>query len=209
MYKYFLLFALAASLSGFKRPSNDEHTKVVQAANEKLSSFLANIPAGSEGQFGLTNRDEIKIATLGNPYHVLVMSKEFYDAQSLTTINNTGYITESNEWRVPVKVKGDSRLLMTVNVNDGKYTAGDIGGAGLAHELQQMTGKPKSKHTYYILRIYSLTSDFLVDAPGGSLADARFIPLASARMAMPALTMNKAGYSLTETLNAIKEKLNK
>ena len=207
MRKYFLLVAMAVSLCGFKRATNGVNEKVVKAANDKLYSFLENIPVGSESQFGIDNRDEIKTATLGTPYHVMVLTKEFYNAINLSGAAYAAYVTGSNEWRVPVLVNGSSRVLVTVNAENGSYTAGDLGGAGLARELQQ--GKPRKKHTYAILRVHRLTSDFLIDMPGNSLADAVCIPLASARMALPALSGNEQGYTLAETLNAIKDKLNK
>lgn len=204
MRKYILLALTAACLCSFKRDSNNENKKVVSAASEKMRSFLDNIPVGSESQFGMANQSEINAATLGIPFRVLTLSPEFYSAKNLAA-PYTPYITESNVWRVPVIAGGTMRVLITVDFLNDTYTAGDMGGAGIAQEVQQLMRSRQHGHTYSLLKIYPLSADFLVDIPGGSLADAIFIPLPSARMALSTLG-GKQNYTLAETLAAIKER---
>jgi hypothetical protein len=199
MRKYVLLGAMAA-LCSFGRAVSDDSAKVSQAASGSMKSMLRNIPAGSERQFGFSNREEVIDAVTGYPYHVLGLSKEFFSNAALSG-DLSGYITMGNDWRVPVLVDGEYRMLVTVTGEAGNYTLADIGGAGLAHELQAV-GQLKTDHSYYILRVYPLTADLLVDAPKGDMATARFIPLTSAHMALPSLTGNS--YSAAETLQAIK-----
>jgi hypothetical protein len=199
MRKYVLLGAVAA-LCSFTNGIKDDSGKVTNAANGSMQSMLSNIPVGSERQFGFTNREEIQSATAGYPYHMLGLSQDFFSNARLHG-NLANYLTTGNDWRVPVTVNGDYRLLVTVTGEAGNYTTADIGGAGLAHELQTV-GNRKKDHTYYILRIYPITADMVVDVPRSGIEAARFIPLTSARMAMPSLT--EVSYGLGDALQAIK-----
>jgi hypothetical protein len=129
-----ICFALAATLCSFSNSSAERDSLVVQAAKDNLNSFLSQIPAGSENQFGFADRDEINSASVGRPILVLNLTNEFYHTQTLSANNS---IIESHEWRVPVVVNGMNKVLITVNDNNENYKAGNMSGAVLAKELQQ------------------------------------------------------------------------
>lgn len=208
MYKIRMLFPLlisAAALFAFRVDDGRLDSRVMKAAGAGLGSFLSNIPQGSEAQFGFASRDEIAAATVSTPYRTLALTSDFYALRSLDGINGTKFISLTNEWRVPVVVNGENRLLLTVVAEGDNVVASDLGGAGLAKEIGRMVN-PASGHSYGILRVYRLSSDFLVDMPGGTLDNARYFPLTSARMSMPSLA-GANGYKLSEILPVIKNEI--
>lgn len=207
MRKFLLLGAAFIVFCGFKQEPGNNNSKIIKTVKDNLYSLLGNIPGGSEDQFGFANREEIKMATVGKPYRVLTVSNEFLTTKLLDKASVADYIVENNEWRVPVKVNGDNRVLVTVISKNGSFSAEDLGGSGLAKELQHVNIHADNGHNYFILRIYQLSADFLVDAPKGNLGDATFIPLTSAHAALPALSGNIAAHNIRETLQTIKKAL--
>ena len=205
MYKQGLLIAALIFCSSFT--SSDEiESKVLKAAQDNLASSLSKIPEGKENLYGFGSRDEFKSCTVGKPYRVIALNNAFYNDETVLAEKN--YIIEQNEWRVPVMVNGENRLLLTVARESETFNVVDLGGMQLAKELQQKSEKFSLSESRYILRIYPLVSDFLVKTTSGSLTNARYIPLTSASIGIETLKEDsKYEYSLNEVLQLVKQEL--
>lgn len=202
MRKY-LLIAAVVILSSFNTATTKDYVAVVSAARSGAGKLISQIPAGSESQFGFTNRDEFNHILIGQPLHVVTLNMDFFSSPTL--MQGATYITESNEWRVPLEVDGKSRVLVTVNSKDGAYEASDLGGAGLAQELQTAVKAYGENGHCYLFRVYQLHADFLVTTQDDVLAGAKYIPLTSAMMAIPSL--KNTAYKTADILNIIKKEL--
>lgn len=168
---------------------DEEAEKVKKAASLQLQAYLHNVPHGSEGQFGFTDRAEMRSAIVSAPYHMLTLSREVFPDRKLNNSELLNYLQVTHEWRVPISVNGVHRALLTVVATGGKCDIADMGGTGLAGELQLVNRNRRPGYYYYLLHIYSLSADILVEAPNpNSFKDATCIPLTSAHMAIPGLT---------------------
>lgn len=197
----FLTAALVCILARISFSCDDISSKVIKAAQDNLASSLAKIPAGQEKSFGFTSRDEFVNASVGKPYRVITFHKDFYNDE--VTLDKNNSIVTQNEWRVPVTVNGKNRLLLTVTGIGDEYKVVDVGGAGLAKELEQKT---IVGNNYFLLRIYPLSADFVAVSNSASLEQAQFIPLTSALSAFEFLkAIDKSSWLLDELLSQIKE----
>jgi len=201
MYRALLLILVLFS-SSFDNFSST-NSMVMTAAQQGLPQFIALIPAGHAESYGFSTDDNLQTCTIGKPFQMLTLSADFYNSDYVA---GKTYVVPGKIWRVPVISNGAYRTLLTVAGENSNYNAVDMGGAGLATELQQKSAGASKDDNYYLLRVYPLSADFFVDAKTSSLADATFIPLSSAYMAMPSLK-NKS-YSMDEILTVIKSALN-
>ncbi|MEO8147013.1 MAG: hypothetical protein ABI723_05210 [Bacteroidia bacterium] len=194
--------ALVFILSNFSFTADETEKKVIKSAQDNLQNSLLKIPAGHEKDFGFKNREEFALCTVGSPYRVITFTKDFYEGEMVA---NKKYIVLQNEWRIPVMVNGQNRILLTINANSDNYNVVDMGGAALAKELQQ---RNNAGNHCYILRVYPLACDFLVVAEAPAFTDVQCIPMTSAIKAIPSLTSNsKSFYSLSEAIQIIKNEL--
>jgi|WetSurSiteA1Bulk_404760.scaffolds.fasta_scaffold72354_1 hypothetical protein len=208
MIKTILIITLLSfnSLSESCQNEIRQEDKVIKTAKDNISGFLSKIPVGQENNYGFANREEFRICVVGKPYRVVTFTNDFYTDEKLS---NKNYILIQNEWRVPITVNGENRLLFTVIQQDTIMQVVDIGGAALAKELEQNNADLTSKDSY-LLRVYPLTLDFLVKVPqGSSFTDATFIPMKSARMILNSFD-NKGltNYALKDILQIIKQQIN-
>lgn len=206
MYKQGLLIAALIFCSSFA--SSDEiENKVIKAAQDNLASALSKIPGGKENLYGFSSRDEFKSCSIGKPYRVITLNNTFYNDDAVL-VAEKNYIIEQNEWRVPVIVNGENRLLLTVTGESETFHVVDLGGVQLAKELRQKSEKFNLSESRYILRIYPLASDFLVKSTLGLLTNARYIPLTSASMGIETIKEDsRYEYSLSEVLQLVKQEL--
>ena len=197
-------FVLLLSAACFAFTTQDDaETLVMKAAQQEMPSWLAKIPVGQESYFGFTSREEFNSCSVAEPYHTITFSTDFYSDDQLDHSKN--YIVILNEWRVPVTVSGENRVLLTVNEKDSAYTVNDIGGSGLARELQEKTTGNSEGHNY-ILRIYPMTMDILVHtSPGQSIAEGTYIPMNSALMSVKDFS-SKPTFTQAEVLKLVKAK---
>ena len=204
MYKslFVILFVVC---SGFCIINDTD--KIVQAAAEsQLPVFLSKIPAGMEASYGFRPQDDLDLCTVGKPYRMLFFSSDFYKGPIDVSRN---YILIKNEWRVPVIADSMYRNLLTITGNPGNYTISGMGDTVLAKELQQQ-GAGNENDEYYILRIPPLRADFFVAESNNSFIEARFTPLLTAIIALPALSSTgKSSFTLAEVEKTIKEALEK
>jgi hypothetical protein len=197
-------FLVALAIIGFSFSAVDDHeTQVKKAAQEQLQAALAGIPVGQESNFGFASREEFKSGTIGEVYRTITLNTDFYQDKDLS--NEKDYIRVQNEWRVPVVVNGENRVLLTVFGEETALNVVDIGGALLAKEIQSKSIGHSQKDKF-IFRIYPLTMDFIVFVDHGkSLAEGEYYPMNSALMGMP--TLNGASMTQAEAFKQIKKKL--
>lgn len=198
----FTALTLTIAIVNFSFNVDDTQKRVIKSAQEQLASSLEKIPAGKETGFGFKNRSEFALSNIGNPYRVLAFTGDFY---SDSEVKEGNCIFLQNEWRVPVTVNGENRLLLTVTNDADQYNVVDVGGAALAKELQQ---KNPSANNCCLLRVYPLSVDFLVVSNSESFSEAKYIPMSSALQAIPLLTeINQPFYTLHDVIHIIKEEL--
>lgn len=160
-------------------------TQVKKAAGAGLPGMLALIPQGQEKSYGFSSREDFTKALPGEVYRTISLTNEFYQDKELSASKN--YIRVQNEWRVPVVVDGRNRTLLTVLGQDTSLSVVDLGGSGLAEELEFRTKGFENKEKF-ILRVYSLSMDFVVFADyGKDLSEAAYFPMMAARITIPAL----------------------
>ncbi|MCX6311877.1 MAG: hypothetical protein NT084_09615 [Bacteroidetes bacterium] len=197
-----ILFVFAICSFAFSFPEKCD-TLVKQVAEDNLAISLAKIPVGQENNFGFANREEFKLGKIGNPFRTITFTNDFYQDSKLTDKN---YILLQNEWRVPVSVNGNNRILLTVYGKDSTLNVVDIGGMVLSKELQEKTPISESNNNY-ILRVYPLGMDFIVTTNSNqSLAEGTYIPMQSAESFITALS-GKTTFTQSEILKLVKEKL--
>lgn len=201
------LVLLVLVLSSFRLlPSRDGDVQIMKAAEGQLDIFLAKIPPGDEVAYGFADAQEMENCTIGKPFRILEFSNDFF--QQPVNLDNS-HIVFRNEWRVPVMSSGKSRVLLKMTGTPGNYLVTGMGNPDLARELQLRTNAVNAEDNYYLLRIFPLLAEFFVHEGTNSLADAEFIPLASAREALPTLAAGRTAYTLWEVQDAVKATLKK
>ena len=189
----FILFCLCITGGMYAQSINQN---IITATQKDLQTWLDKIPEGNETPYGFTNRAEFKNAQVGTPIHVLTLSKDEQDNQTIVILN---------EYRVPVVVNNEYRTFVTVVFKDDQYHIVDLGGSLLAREIQ--TNMNTLIGNIYLLRIYPLHTDFLVESTDGIMATAKYYPLQSAVLSINQLKRTiESSYTQTdffELINAI------
>lgn len=172
-------------------PGQVEAAAVVQvrsAAGARLLEFLNRIPAGQEAAYGFRSRNEFLEAGVGEPYQMFTL-------ESRDDASGCNYAWKPlNEWRVPVRVRGECRALLTVTRTDDQWRTVDFGASVLARELdeceQRHARSPRAMHRG-ILRIFESSCDFLLMYDQSASADeTNVIPLESARRALETIGLS-------------------
>jgi hypothetical protein len=133
---------------------------IIDVANAGFSKYLEKIPQGQESLYGFRSRGEFAIAKVGKPYHIFLLRKEFFTDP---VGSNDNYLIPTDEWRIPLTVENEFRVLITVAKMNGTWTVVGIGAAGLAGELGEFEKKnPSSDQSGTILRILQLDCEFLL-----------------------------------------------
>ncbi len=206
MYRSAFLVLLVA-LCSFRFSPDQTNDLVMKAAESQLPVYIAKIPAGQEAAYGFTDQDNMDQCTVGKPFRMLVFTNDFYITKTEPEVN---YLTIKNEWRVPVSINGQNRTLLTLDGNPGNFSVSGMGGTELSKELQLKSAGLPATDNFYLLRVFPLSADFLVSEHDNSFADAQFIPLASATVAIPSLAKNKkATYTLDEVQQMVKDAVGK
>jgi len=137
-HKTVLFSILVLFLSfNFVYPNQDDRVekRVLQAGREALPDWLEDIPAEELSLFGFESQEELNQAEVGTPFKVYTIHHEdlenYYATNSIATI-----LKDTGNWFVPILVKGQRRLLMTVSQIEEKWEAVGISGAGLAFEIE-------------------------------------------------------------------------
>jgi len=117
---------------------------ITKLVNTNLISNLEKIPIGKEIMYGFDNRSDFLSCFSGKPIQVL-------------TLDENTNLVKQNIWRVPIVLKGNNKILFTINIINNKFRIVDIGGVALAKELQFYQNNKKM----VLLRLYSNYLDFV------------------------------------------------
>ncbi len=182
-----------------------QEQKILDAAKGRLSHFLSLIPPGHEDDFGFSPKEKLRNCGLARPYRIMTFSKDF---SNLHVVHDSSYLVEFDQWLVPIMYRKDYRVLLTILKPNNTFLATDMGGATIAEELQKKSKGMRKREKRYLLRIFALSADFVVRNADSSFFDAEYIPLASARLAMPGLNKPvKVHYTLREVQKYTREAL--
>lgn len=133
MFKTFLI-GLSVACCSFLVPQDlDTDKLVMKAAEGQLDAFVGKIEPGHAAEFGFKESDNLENCGITKPYRIIAFNSDFYVGPLQ---ESTNYIDIKNEWRVPVTVKGEHRVLLTVNGYSGNFRATDMGSPELAKELE-------------------------------------------------------------------------
>jgi len=149
----------------------------------------------------------IIIFNLGYVFHEIIMG-DFFKEQILPGKN---YLESTGEWRIPVMVNGENRIMMTVVKKKNKWKIVELGARVLAGELQEFDRnlQLRSQDAPRILRVFQVQSDFLfLDDPSLSPGKITVYPMHSALLNISKLregSLTKIG--LDEMLPYIKESI--
>ncbi|MBS1587767.1 MAG: hypothetical protein JSS82_19710 [Bacteroidetes bacterium] len=205
MRKIVLFVTAIILLCSYSRTSyGQSDAAVIKTAQNDLQMMLSQIPVGQLEGFGFTSRSEFTSAVTGKPYRILTLNSDIYKGMQ---VDDERAIVAQDQWRLPVIVNGNHRLLLTVASQNGTLQTVGMGGAVLASELQKKIANADPSHQFYLFRLYSLEADFFVEATDGSFTNANFIPLYSATMAMPMLNEMHPPLTLSQLLPIIKDAL--
>lgn len=142
---------------------------VAAAARRGLPSFLRQLPAGLESEYGFSHRRELDHVSIGPLYQMVALER--HGPRLLPS------------WRVMLTVGGGIRALATVAHTAQGWQVVALGAAQLARELErleQRLGSHGRDRRRALVRAHTLGADFVVLAPRKVVARALY-PLTSAR----------------------------
>lgn len=144
MKKTILFIFFLLSCKGLHAQSIAEEICLEKASVEKALNL---IPEGMEQKFGFKSRKEFKKGEIGVPLQVYLIDSE-------------GNLTKLNEFRVPIIVCNEKKVLLTVVKNeDNQPVIVDIGGSLLAKELNSIAIFGKNVDMF--IRSYDYKIDFV------------------------------------------------
>ena len=134
-------------------------------AKRNLQSVLEKIPTNDEISFGFNNREEFKLAEIGNPLEFIWYTEAKDNSNKV--------------WRVPIIVNGEYRALLNVQNLENEFKVADFGASVLARDIQKTMNENTDKNVSGVLRLTAITSDFLIVRNGEK---EEYLPLISAKM---------------------------
>lgn len=168
MKKTVLFIFILMCCAGLQAQNNTEEMHLETASVQKALNL---IPEGMEQRFGFKSREELKKGKTGTPLQVYLIDIE-------------GNLTKLNEFRVPVMIDNEKRLLLTVVKNaDDQPEIVDIGGSPLAKELDGIAIPVKDIDM--LIRSYDYKMDFVASSNSFFGTDSSLkciVPLQSARL---------------------------
>ncbi|HRY31653.1 MAG TPA: hypothetical protein P5531_01655 [Bacteroidales bacterium] len=177
-----------------------ELTGVIAAAKAGSLEYLQKIPVNQEPSYGFSSRAEFASITIGKPYQILTLSKEFF---ADTVMPDEKYIISTGEWLVPLLINGEYRILLTVCMINGQFEVVALGGAVLAKTLENFENLHHSySESGMLLRVYQMSSDFVLVSPEGE--HARIYPLNTLNLLSTEFGNNFPTDSLPKALQAIR-----
>ncbi len=203
MKKKCLLLGLIMLCSSVSFGQMDMVKEVTDAAEKGYQAYLEKIPDGQESHYGFNNQEEFARVKTGKPYQIIILKKEFFTDPELT---GEDCLQPLNEWRVPLMVDHENRAFLTVARIKGSYKAVGLGAAGLAREVGEFEKTHPSKNQYgKILRVYKMTSDFVLLPDEANPASPTLFPLKSAKNSLNEKGESAASYKLNQGLQLIRK----
>jgi len=185
-YSFIVLFIVSTSIYG--QGFQSEKDSIISIVQSNLAQVLTRIPIGNEIYFGFTKRAEFQQCTSGKPIRVL-------------SLNSKGNLIKLNQWRVPIILNGDYKVLFTIQKIRKTFEIVDIGGTKLAEEIQLVN---KSNTIENLIRLYNLHIDFVSDDTIFEMdSNTQIHPLQSAKSW---IGVGKDTYTIEELKELIKNK---
>lgn len=167
---------------------------IITQIRPAYKSFLEQIPAGEEKEYGFDDRNQINYAQLGEIFQT-------------KTIRNDSIITV-NEYRIMVYADHIAKGLLTVKKDKNGYSIVGFGANGIAADIQNQLKSQKILNPELVfIRIYSKQSDFLaLKTKDIADRDATFYPLTSAQLALTGRNERLSpNYTLSDIINFNKQ----
>lgn len=155
---------------------------VVAAAEAGLDRFLPKIPAGEEEYFAFADRDEISLATLGEPFRVFTLHPqdviEFAEGRA-----GEPPIRETQMYQFPVMCDGTARTLLTVDWHREQWRGVDLGGRSPGPEMIELRAAYPLDEGYELsyVHVFQTGSQFIRLSRGDLVY---FLPIESSARAL-------------------------
>ena len=175
--------SLLIGVAAFALPSDDQAPpEVLDAARVGLSRMLRAIPENDLGFYGFVDSQELRRATLGEPFRLYTL-----DPQEISDLAR-GRITSlethpTDRWLFPVVCDGRPRTVLAVAHLDGTWQAIEIGGLSPVPEMRELALQWPAAQGYRLRYILVFASGAqLVQVANGELAD--LVPLETTARAL-------------------------
>ena len=161
--------ALAALLLLFALPAAAQQAPrcVLDAARSGLPAFLDQIPPGSEADYGFGSGEEVRQATLGEPYRLHVVEpRAVLDFVPGTPVSKL--ISATSLWYFPVEVAGRATAFLVVEHEGSRCEAVSLGQAELARRVAEVASarfQPAGRRPRLVV-VYQAKEFFLADPEG-------------------------------------------
>jgi hypothetical protein len=197
--RFRISIVLLTIFSAYCLKAQDKMSDVIGAAKAGYAEYLQKIPSGREKEFGFKNRAEFKNVQVGKPYQVMTMLPEFYHGN---LVSGKDYVKSTSEYRFPLTINKNYRVMLTVAKMNGSWTVVNIGSAEMARELEQLEKKfPSSREQGKILLVTGINGEFYLSSNATKKEIA--YPFASARLAMN-WSNSESGKTVSEMLPALR-----
>jgi len=185
----FMLGWFAFSMVGDDPCLDPEAQAVIVAAQQGLGGLVEAIPPSDLSLFGFKTLEEATQATFGQPLRIHKITPANMNIYP-NVKNAADLVTPTDEWFIPLLVKGDYRLLMKVSLIDGAWKAVGLTGRRIAGEIGEFysrwpaesiaAGLPENTKVTFV-QIVQAHADLLLVQGAGRVY---FYPFSTARLAM-------------------------
>jgi hypothetical protein len=155
---------------------------IVNAAEQGLKSYLANIALQDLPNFGFKGKAQAEAAVLGHGFHVYTVPPSAFLDDSANDMSALAVPTTM--WEFLILSKGKGAVLLKVDKIEGKWVAVSIGSSGIAGDLSTLmeTWPVADGYEHRFITVFQASSDFVEISRGGKPAG--IVPLISASVAM-------------------------
>lgn len=154
------MFLILSCSTGINNNNTKNSSKIQKAAQNNKEKYLSKIPSGSEKDYGFENYEELSKATVGEPIEIIALPSETKSGEVF------GVFIKTNSARVPLLVDGKFKALLNAEEIGNNINITDFGAATLAREIEPVFSSIRANYSeeipIYMLRVYSIKSDFLV-----------------------------------------------
>lgn len=183
--------------------------EAIIAAKQGVGVLLGGSSDESIRMLGLSGRQDISAATVGEGFQVFVLDPGLLQSNAQSQDFRQA-IKPTNSWEFVIEGSENAKAVMKIDNVEGKFTAVSIGSSGMARQLARIAEvwPTSSNYSHKIVRIYQAKSDFVELSQGDILLG--FIPLISARIAMGLAIQDFDPFDLrtsSETLTSVRSVL--
>jgi hypothetical protein len=151
---------------------------VRKAAEAGVDLFLKNPGMTGKQKMGFRSQSELDNAFAGEGFQVFTIPPDRL-INNVMSQNLSALVVPKDQWQFLINSTDGAKVLLTVDVMNGKWTPVSIGSAGLAKELGRVLEKwPVSEgYQYRLIRVYQAKSDFIELTQNGKIKG--IVPLSS------------------------------